>query len=291
LGAAEPFSRIDFLAVPTAESSQSKPTPRRRTRRGDDTALRRLRRRLSGLFVLLYPVLGALIRLWVWSVHRMVRVDRRGPAFEYIRSGKPFILTFWHEDVLVFMFEMVRSFRSSPVLFMVSPGRTGDLGTYLLHLFGAKTVAGSGSLKGREAIDRIAEIVREQPQSVYILADGSRGPNQELRWGALHLARDTGLPIIGGRGWASHRVTLSWTWMRLALPLPWGRGVALTAEPLYIPADATKEDLKTYRAELERRLGVLTSASRECVHPGGGEADRFGPSVGEFPVRAASVDS
>jgi lysophospholipid acyltransferase (LPLAT)-like uncharacterized protein len=228
------------------------------------------------------------LRLWVWSVQRTVRVDRRGPAFEYIRDGKPFILTFWHEDVLIFMFEMVRSFRTSPVVFMASPGRTGDLGTYLLNLYGADAVAGSGSLKGREAIERLTRRVRERPQSVYILADGSRGPNQELRWGSLHLARDTGLPIIAGRGWASHRVTLPWTWMRLALPLPWGRGVALTAEPLFVPADATKEDLRGCHAELQRRLDELVSVSANYFSEGKETADRFGAPFDEFPAPTAS---
>jgi lysophospholipid acyltransferase (LPLAT)-like uncharacterized protein len=231
--------------------------------------------------------LGAILRLWLWSVHRWVPIDRRGPAFDYIRDGKPFIMTFWHEDVLVFMFEMVRSFRTSPVVFMASPGRTGDLGTYLIHLFGADAVAGSGSMKGRQAIELLTRRVNERPESVYILADGSRGPSHELRWGALHLARDTGLPIIAGRGWHSRMVILPWTWMRLALPLPWGRGVALTAEPLFIPPDATKEQLREYHAELQRRLDALVAGSLDYFRKGRESADRFGQPVDEFPMPAA----
>lgn len=265
------------------------PHPKARVRvaekrgRRDESFARHLRRRLSNLSTLLYPVVGWIILAWVWTVNRCAKIDRRGAAFEMIRDGKPYIFTFWHEDCLPLMFEMSRGLRKSPHMFMVSPGRTGALGSYLLTLFNTQSIAGSGSNKGVHAVRRLTRRFHREPASIYILADGSRGPNHEMRWGALYLARDTGLPIIAGRAWSNSLIRLAWTWMGLALPLPWGRTVVLTSEPLYIPEDADREQLEAHRAELQRRLDVLTQASLDYFEKGEAAAGAFGPPWTEFP--------
>jgi lysophospholipid acyltransferase (LPLAT)-like uncharacterized protein len=102
--------------------------------------------------------------------------------------------------------------------------------------------------------------VRKERRSVFLMADASRGPARKARWGAVYLARDTGLPIIAARAWGDSLVILERTWMRLALPKPWGRAVVLTADPLVVPPDAREgEGIDRYRLELERRLEALVA--------------------------------
>jgi len=252
---------------------------------------RRIRRTFSNLQTLLYPVAGWIILAWVWAVNRWVRVDRRGPVFDFIREGKPFIFTFWHEDCLPLLFDMSRGFRKNPPVFMVSIGRTGSVGSYLLTLFNTESVAGSGPKKGIRTIKRLARRCRKRNQSAYILADGSRGPNREMRWGAVYLARDSGLPIIAGRAWGTSQVCLGWTWMRLVLPLPWGRQVVLSSEPLYVPPEADKEELGRYREELQRRLDDLSDASVDYFKKGEAAADPYGTPVEPFPAPQAPAAS
>jgi hypothetical protein len=75
--------------------------------------------------------------------------------------------------------------------------------------------------------------------------------------------------------------------MRLALPLPWGRQVLLTSEPLHVPADAEEEEMAACREELQRRLDDLRQRSLDYF--GGNEkaADPLGPPVGAFPTPPA----
>lgn len=245
---------------------------------------RRLRGSFSNLQRLLYPVAGWIILSWVWTINRLVPVDRRGPAFDFVRDGRPFIFTFWHEDCFPLMFDMSRSFRQNPPVFMVSLGRTGSIGAYLLTLFNVESVAGSGAKKGIRAVKQLAKRGRRRGETIYILADGSRGPNKEARWGAVHLARDSGLPIIAGRAWGTSMICLWWTWMKLVLPLPWGRQVVLTSEPLYVPPEADKEELQRCREELQRRLDDLCEASVDYFRKGQEAADPFGSPVDPFPI-------
>jgi hypothetical protein len=219
------------------------------------------RARLRAAELLLFPLLGALARLWFRALHAHTTWERRGPLFGFLERGEPCIVALWHQDVFPLMFELFRWKPARPTLFLVHHGFGGRLGTYLLGLWGIECVAGSGATRGIPAVEELGRRVRERPQSVFLMADGASGPPRQARWGAVHLARDTGLPIVPARGWTDHLVTLRRTWMRLVLPWPWGRGVVLSGEPLRVPPDADKRALETARAELERRLNVLAEES------------------------------
>lgn len=211
---------------------------------------------------ILWRPIGAFFLLWYFLVTRLTRVHRRGTFWEYLRQDRPCIVTLWHEDAFTTSFEYVRHTRAGyRSLAMVSAGRIGMGIGYLVTLFGMTPVHGSRRRKGVKAVRRLTEMVREDPRSVYIMADGSRGPSREARWGAIYLARDTGLPIIALRGWCDRAIILEKTWMKLALPLPWGRRVVLSSEPIFVPADADKAELERKRAELERRMNDLADAS------------------------------
>jgi lysophospholipid acyltransferase (LPLAT)-like uncharacterized protein len=215
------------------------------------------------------------MRLWAWSVHRYVRYELRGPLFEFIREGRPCIVALWHQDVFPLMVELFRYTPTYPSSLMVSRGRVGAIGTRFLNLWGIECVAGSRSRRGVDAIRELTRRVREERRSVFLMADGSRGPPHQARWGAIYLARDTGLPIVAVRAWGDNLVTLRRTWMHLVLPKPWGRAVVLSADPLVVPADARgKEALERYRLELEGRLQTLVARADAWL----AERERGGPS-------------
>lgn len=222
--------------------------------------VRRLRHRLSDQQWLLFPLLGGIVRVWAWLMHRYVVYERQGPLFDFIRENRPCIVALWHQDVFPLMFELFRYTSTYPSYFMVSHGRVGNIGTYFLNLWDVECVAGSGSRRGVEAVRELTRRVQAEPRSVLLMADASRGPARQARWGAIYLARDTGLPIVAARAWGDNLVILKRTWMRLALPKPWGRSVVLSAEPLGVPPDTEEgEALDVYRLELERRLEDLVA--------------------------------
>jgi lysophospholipid acyltransferase (LPLAT)-like uncharacterized protein len=214
----------------------------------------------------LFPLLEGLLRVWAWLLHRYVHYERHGPLFEYIREGRPCIVALWHQDVFPLMLDLFRYTPGYPSYFMVSHGRVGRIGTLFLNVYEIECVAGSRSRRGVEAVRELTRRVREEPRAVFLMADASRGPSHRARWGAVYLARDTGLPIIAARAWGDNLVILERTWMRLALPKPWGRAVTMSGDPLWIPAAAKEEvDLDAYRLELERRLEALVARADAWV--------------------------
>lgn len=173
-----------------------------------------------------------------------------------------------------------------PPLYMLSTSRTGAVSAAVLKVVGVSTVAGSGTNRGWKAIDILTHKVRTRPQSVFILADGSRGPDQEARWGGVNLARDTGLPLIAGRAWGNNLICLNRTWMRLAIPMPrpWGRCVVVTSDPIYVKPDATLDELEAARRELQHQLDSMGAAAHASIDGDTAAVDRFGPCVDPFPA-------
>lgn len=243
--------------------------------------VRAVRQPISDLQVLLYPVAGIVVRVWVWLVHRFVPYDRRGPLYTFLRDGRPCIVALWHQDVFPLMFELFRYTPTYPCMFMVSRGRIGQVGTYFLNMWGMECIAGSSSGRGIQAVEELTKRQRERGGSIFLMADGSRGPAREARWGAVYLARDTGLPIVPVRGWGNNLIMFTSTWMQLVICKPWGRGLLLSGEPVYVAADADKAELDRCRGLLETRLNEMADAADAYFAEGPDAVAAWGPPVGE----------
>jgi len=236
--------------------------------------IRSMRRKISNLQVLIFPLLGTIFWIWIWLVQRGVNYKMRGPLANFIRDGRPCIIALWHQPVFPLMFELFRYTKTYQILFLVSKGRIGTIGSYILNMFSIECV--STAIGKKDAVYELAKRAKETGKSVFLMADGSKGPHREAKWGAIYLARETGLPLIAAHAWGNNFFLLKNTWMKLALPKPWGNSTILTAEPLYVPSSSDKDDLDFYRKELETRLNSAANALEEHFNYGK-TLDDWGP--------------
>lgn len=246
--------------------------------------IRSIRRKISDLQILFFPFLGMIIRIWVFLVRLGVTYERRGPLYGFIRQGRPCIIALWHQSVFPLMFELFHYTPVYPTLFMVSKGRIGTIGTYFLNIFGIECV--STAVGKKDAVYELAKRANETGKSVLLMADGSKGPPREAKWGAIYLARETGLPLIAVHAWGNNLIVLKRTWMKLALPKPWGHSSVLSAEPLYVPKTAGKDSLESHRKELEGRLNKVAKALEDHFSYGKSLDDWF-PLHGKIDIGAA----
>jgi len=229
--------------------------------------VRRVRRAIGR--GVLFPLAGWLARAWFRALHRWTRSERHGPLAGWLAQGRPCIVALWHQDVFPLMFDLFRDTPGRRCLFLVSGGFAGELGSHLLGLWGIECVPVSGAGGGPAAVDELARRLRERPGTAFLMADGSRGPAREARWGAVHLARQTGLPLVAARAWGDNLVVLGRTWMRLVLPKPWGRMVVVSSEPLAVSPDADRPALEAARAALQQRLdAAVEEAEARLAAPG-----------------------
>jgi lysophospholipid acyltransferase (LPLAT)-like uncharacterized protein len=94
--------------------------------------------------------------------------------------------------------------------------------------------------------------------NVVITPDGPKGPRQRVKSGVIQLSRLTGMPILPVAYGAWPRTTLK-SWDQFLIPHPFGRGVYVWGEPIYVPADADTAAVEEYQSLLAERLDALVA--------------------------------
>lgn len=206
--------------------------------------------------------LAWLIALYIRFVFKLTRWTHIGDAEVVARAaaGKPFIVCFWHGRMIL----MPKFWRfAMPMYLLGSPHRDGQLILRTLRHFGVGSISGSSSKHGARALREMTRVLTTGG-SVVIAPDGPRGPRMHASLGIIALARLSGVPIVPITFSVTNgRVLRSWD--RFLFALPFGKGVFIAGEHLWIPPDADDQALEAARVELERRLNAITvEADRQC---------------------------
>jgi lysophospholipid acyltransferase (LPLAT)-like uncharacterized protein len=164
------------------------------------------------------------------------------------RRGESFIGVVWHEHLIY----LANVFRGTGFTILVSRSRDGEIGTRIAHRLGLRTVRGSSSRGGEEALGEIVDLVRNG-MSVAFIADGPRGPRREMKLGAVIAAKLSGRPIVPITC-AMHRSVRLNSWDRMQIPFPFTRIISWAGDPMYVPVDASRADCERIRGEVEAEM-------------------------------------
>jgi len=167
---------------------------------------------------------------------------------EQARGGEPFIGVVWHEDLIF----LANVFRGTGFTVLISRSRDGELGARIAHRLGLRTVRGSSSRGGEEALGAIVELARGGA-SVGFIADGPRGPRRELKLGAVMAAKLSGRPIVPIACSMRRAIRLN-SWDRMRIPLPFTRIVGRGGDPIHVPADASRAECERIRQQVQEEM-------------------------------------
>jgi len=173
---------------------------------------------------------------------------RNAHLLEQAKGGEPFIGVVWHEHLIF----LANVFRGTGFTILVSRSRDGEIGTRIAHRLGLRTVRGSSSRGGEEALGEIVELARGGA-SVGFIADGPRGPRREMKLGAVIAAKLSGRPIVPITCAMRRAVRLN-SWDRMQIPLPFTRIVANAGDPIHVPADASRAECERIRQGIQEEL-------------------------------------
>lgn len=155
--------------------------------------------------------------------------------------------TLWHGRMIV----GITDSEDTGNTVLVSPSKDGDLMDTLLPRFGLRTIRGSSSRSGPQALRAMLRSLKGGG-TVVVTPDGPRGPRHSGSAGVVWLARATGYPIQPC-GFVAEPAWRMRSWDGFTIP-KWGAKVKLSfGEPLYVPRDADKDEIKRLNAELLRR--------------------------------------
>lgn len=181
---------------------------------------------------------------------------------EYLKNNKPFILVFWHNRLLLNV--LCWTFKT-PIHMLISKHADGKLISQVMTNFQIQTIAGSTNKEGAAALRTLLKALKSGA-CIGITPDGPRGPRFTISDGTMALARLSGADIIPCISSTSRRKIFS-SWDRFILGFPFSKGCFAWGEPLHIPRNATKEDLKSLEEKLyDTMIKACDLADNHCGH-------------------------
>ncbi len=215
--------------------------------------------RHPGLIKLIGLLASVLIRLWMSTVRLRIRMhdDRTDP--DHRRCRGHFIHAFWHEDLLALTSTPYRN----PVHILISLHADGELIAQVIRWLGIKSVRGSSTRGGGQALMQMLELGARSHLAV--TPDGPRGPRRTAQRGTIFLASQLAMPIV------PYGLAYSWAWRakswdRMAIPLPFSTLYGITGPELAIPAYLHREDQQKYAAALQTQMNLATEQAKAwCV--------------------------
>lgn len=202
--------------------------------------------------------LGAgLIRLlgstWHFEVHDedfVADARRRSPNV---------IFTFWHGRMLVLSY----GYRNRAIHVLASRHRDGELMGQIIRRLGFGHVRGSSTRGGTQAILELVAKLREG-YDLGITVDGPKGPKYVVKPGPLQIAKMSGCAVVPVTTSARRRWVLS-SWDAFELPKPFTRVAVRFGPPVFVPPDATLDQLEQRRLDVERIMNEITKVNDEAV--------------------------
>ncbi len=144
-------------------------------------------------------------------------------------GSENYIYSLWHESWFLYFATFVRSHRRH--VWMQHPYAYMKPVHVAMRLTGIGILLGSEGEEGREAARKLTAHLRDGG-STAISPDGPQGPCRVLKKGVLHLARDSGVPILPLRFSASPAMRAGWD--RKVIPLPWSTITVSCGSPIAV---------------------------------------------------------
>jgi lysophospholipid acyltransferase (LPLAT)-like uncharacterized protein len=172
---------------------------------------------------------------------------------DHVAGGANYIFCHWHETVSLFFQanvpRMRRTFRGGPQAWMQHPlWYMKPIHLFLRSIGVREIVLGSTGHAGRSAADGLVALLRAGYSTV-ILPDGPAGPPRQLKKGVLHIACQSGTPIVPLRLSASRSFRAA-TWDRKFQALPFSTIRITIGTPIRVAEDAFDESAEALLAAL-----------------------------------------
>lgn len=216
-------------------------------------------------------------RFGIWLISTLAFIITRGitltlrmtirgedKVHDVVMSGTPVILSLWHGRMFILIDKLRLNYPDRlKVATIASQSQDGELISQTLHKLGFYVARGSSTRGGIKASLQLLKVMKDG-YNIAITVDGPKGPRYEVKPGIILLAKKTGYPILPVSASAYHAWVFK-SWDRFLLPKPFSKVMVTAGSPLFIPSDATSEELEGYRNTLEKEMNEITlEADKQC---------------------------
>lgn len=156
-----------------------------------------------------------------------------------------------------------RFFKGMGFWAIISLSRDGEMQSRIFTLFGFQILRGSSGRGGERALIESIRVLKKG-DTMAITPDGPRGPSGVVQPGILLMAKKSGCAIIpvgssAKRGWYAP------TWDNYLIPFPFSKASFVFGEPVYVPANASDEEIEEIRQHVEAKIHEVQTRAEELV--------------------------
>ncbi len=195
---------------------------------------------------------------YIWLVGRTSKVVVKNSTEydELEKNKKPVIYAVWHGRQIFLLW----SHRKRNIYLLISQSRDGGYVAAIVNKLGLKTVRGSSSKDGANALVGMIKKGKEGFPLAFT-PDGPRGPLREVQPGVILAAQKTGLPIIPLAS-SSKRKFVVRNWDEFHIPYPFNKVSVCHGRPIYV---FENDDVKKKCFELKKAIDDITTTADSLV--------------------------
>jgi lysophospholipid acyltransferase (LPLAT)-like uncharacterized protein len=167
-------------------------------------------------------VVHILMRLLIatYRVQIKKKLDRpTADRFNLLNETEGIFYT-WHQNIIALAGFLYKN--NSNIHCVVSPSGDGKAVGDITKKLGLRVLYGSAHKEPIKLVRNALKILKSE-KKLFLIGDGSRGPAKKLQPGISYLAKKSGLPIIYIQLEANWKITLSKTWDKFQIPLPFSK--------------------------------------------------------------------
>ena len=164
------------------------------------------------------------------------------------QNKKPFILAFWHSQLMMISY----CWKSNTDISILASGHSdGRFGAIVGKYFKLNNIPTSSNAKSI-SFKPIFTLLKNS-NYIGITPDGPRGPNQKVSDGIIKISKATQVPIIP-IGFSSSKFRTLKSWDSFLITKPFSKCAFVWGEPITIPKNCTDNQIKEYKNKLEMEL-------------------------------------
>ncbi len=190
------------------------------------------------------------------TLRALMRTEVHDPYERLDFKKLPVVTVTWHNRLLFFPAMFPWNVRRTTVA-VISSSRDGQYIADLIKQFDIKSTRGSSSKKGSQALHGAFKALLTEGKSVSFTPDGPRGPKYTMGRGPIHLASETGYPVLP----ISVNYSDYWelkSWDRFQIPKPWAKITLEIGAAISIPKDLSEEELAKWSLHVREKLMEIT---------------------------------
>ena len=207
-------------------------------------------------------ILGLIASIYIYIVKTtsQIKYENKLIPESYWKNNKPFILAFWHNQLMMITF----SWKAEKKLNILASGHSdGRLGSIIAKYLKSNNIQTSNKEKNI-TLRPIFKILKNK-NSIAITPDGPRGPKENVSEGIIKIAKTAQVPIIPIGFWSSRNFQLN-SWDSFLITLPFSKCSFVWGEPINVSKNADENEITNLQKLLTTNINLcIKKAKLNCL--------------------------